>query len=310
MTNNVYTNAESLIGRTPLLRLKKTEALLGLSAPLYAKLEFRNPAGSVKDRVALSMICEAERAGLLCPDSVIIEPTSGNTGIGLCAIAAIRGYRAIIVMPESMSIERRRLMAAYGAEVVLSPADEGMAGAIRIADELAKKEKHAYIPAQFDNKANPYAHETTTGPEIYEDTEGAVDLFVAGIGTGGTITGVGRYLKGKKPSVRIIGAEPASSPLLTQGKAGKHGIQGIGANFVPSVLDRSVIDEILTVTDHDAVEMARTVARHEGILIGISSGAALSAAVVEAKKTENKGKTFVVLFPDSGERYLSTGLYD
>lgn len=306
----IFASAEQLIGATPLLELGRIMEKEALTARLLAKLESRNPGGSVKDRVARAMLDEAERKGLLAPGAVIIEPTSGNTGIGLCAVAAIRGYRCIIVMPENMSRERRLLMAAYGAEVVLSPAEKGMAGAIAMAEALAKEHPGSFIPGQFTNPANPAAHEATTGPEIWADTDGNVDIFVAGAGTGGTVTGTGRYLKQRNPKVTIIAAEPAGSPVLSGGKPGKHGIQGIGAGFLPEILDLSVIDEIITATDEEAYAAARMIARTEGILAGISSGAALHAAIVAAKRPENKGKTIVVLLPDSGERYLSTTLYD
>ena len=306
----IFASAEQLIGATPLLELGRIMEKEALTARLLAKLESRNPGGSVKDRVAKAMLDEAERKGLLAPGAVIIEPTSGNTGIGLCAVAAIRGYRCIIVMPENMSRERRLLMAAYGAEVVLSPAEKGMAGAIAIAEALAKQYPGSFIPGQFTNPANPAAHAATTGPEIWADTDGNVDIFVAGAGTGGTVTGTGRYLKQQNPEIKIIAAEPAGSPVLSGGKPGKHGIQGIGAGFLPEILDLSVIDEIITVTDEEAYAAARMIARTEGILAGISSGAALHAAIVAAKRPENKGKTIVVLLPDSGERYLSTTLYE
>ena len=307
---SVYRSVEQLIGHTPLVELGRVMKNEGLSARLLAKLEMRNPAGSVKDRVAKAMVDDAEEKGLLKPGAVIIEPTSGNTGIGLCAIAALRGYRCIIVMPASMSRERQLLMKAYGAEVVLSPAEKGMAGAIAMAEELARQYPDSFIPGQFVNPANPAAHEATTGPEIWADTDGNVDIFVAGIGTGGTITGVGRYLTEKNPDVKIIGMEPADSPLLTTGKAGPHGIQGIGANFVPEILDLSVIDEVVTVKDADAFAAARMIARSKANLVGSSSGAALHAAISLAKRPENAGKAIVVLLPDSGERYLSTTLYD
>ena len=305
----IYTSSEQLIGRTPLLEAVHIEEEEHLKARLLLKLEGFNPGGSAKDRVGLAMIEDAEKRGVLHPGSVIIEPTSGNTGIGLCVVAAARGYRAIIVMPDSMSMERRMLMKAYGAELVLTPGSEGMKGAIAKADELAREIPGSFIPGQFDNPANPQAHYDTTGPEIYADTDGAVDIFVAGVGTGGTITGVGRYLKERKPGVKIIAVEPASSPLLTKGVAGPHGIQGIGANFVPSVLDRSVIDEIIPVTDEDAMAAGRTLGRREGVLIGISSGACLHAALELARRAENAGKTIVALMPDAGDRYLSTKLY-
>ena len=306
----IFASAEQLIGGTPLVELTRIMEKEGLSARLLAKLEMRNPAGSVKDRVAKAMLDEAEAKGLLTPGAVIIEPTSGNTGIGLCSIAALRGYRCVIVMPASMSRERQVLMKAYGAEVVLSPAEEGMAGAIAMAEKLAKQHPGSFIPGQFVNPANPAAHEATTGPEIWEDTDGRVDIFVAGAGTGGTVTGTGRYLKRKNAAIQVIAAEPAGSPVLSGGKAGKHGIQGIGAGFVPEILDTGVIDEVMQVTDEEACDAARMIARTEGILAGISSGAALHAAITAAKRPENAGKTIVVLLPDSGERYLSTTLYD
>ena len=307
---SVYRSVEQLIGHTPLVELGRVMKNEGLSARLLAKLEMRNPAGSVKDRVAKAMLDDAEEKGLLKPGAVIIEPTSGNTGIGLCAIAALRGYRCIIVMPASMSRERQLLMKAYGAEVVLSPAEKGMAGAIAMAEELARQYPDSFIPGQFVNPANPAAHEATTGPEIWADTDGSIDIFVAGAGTGGTVTGCGRFLKQQNPDVQIIAAEPADSPVLSGGKAGKHGIQGIGAGFVPEILDMSVIDEVVTVKDADAFAAARMIARSEAILAGISSGAALHAAIALAKRPENAGKTIVVLLPDSGERYLSTSLYE
>lgn len=307
---SVYRSVEQLIGHTPLVELGRVMKNEGLSARLLAKLEMRNPAGSAKDRVAKAMLDDAEEKGLLKPGAVIIEPTSGNTGIGLCAIAALRGYRCIIVMPASMSRERQLLMKAYGAEVVLSPAEKGMAGAIAMAEELARQYPDSFIPGQFVNPANPAAHEATTGPEIWADTDGSIDIFVAGAGTGGTITGTGRYLKQQNSNIRIVVAEPADSPVLSGGKAGKHGIQGIGAGFVPEILDMSVIDEVVTVKDADAFAAARMIARSEAILTGISSGAALHAAIALAKRPENAGKTIVVLLPDSGERYLSTSLYE
>ena len=305
----VYTSSEQLIGHTPLLEAVHIEKEENLNARLLLKLEGFNPGGSAKDRVGLAMIEDAEKRGALHPGSVIIEPTSGNTGIGLCVVAAARGYRAIIVMPDSMSMERRLLMKAYGAELVLTPGSEGMKGAIAKAEQLAREIPDSFIPGQFDNPANPQAHYETTGPEIYGDTDGAVDIFVAGVGTGGTITGVGRYLKEKKPGVKIVAVEPASSPLLSGGVAGPHGIQGIGANFVPSVLDRSVLDEIIPVTDEDAMAAGRAMGRREGVLIGISSGACLHAALMLARRAENAGKTIVALMPDAGDRYLSTRLY-
>ena len=306
----IYASCEQCIGHTPLVELGRIMEAEGLNARLLAKLEMRNPAGSVKDRVAKAMLDDAEEKGLLKPGAVIIEPTSGNTGIGLCAIAALRGYRCVIVMPESMSRERQLLMKAYGAEVVLSPAEKGMAGAIAMAEELAKQHPGSFTPGQFVNPANPAAHEATTGPEIWADTDGSIDIFVAGAGTGGTVTGCGRFLKQQNPDIRIIAAEPAGSPVLSGGKAGKHGIQGIGAGFVPEILDMSVIDEVVTVKDADAFAAARMIARTEAILAGISSGAALHAAIAVAKRPENAGKTIVVLLPDSGERYLSTSLYE
>ena len=306
---NIYTSVDQLVGKTPLLELKNIEAAYGLNVRLLAKLECMNPAGSVKDRVALNMILDAEEKGLLQPGGLIIEPTSGNTGIGLCAIAASRGYRAMIVMPDSMSMERQLLMKAYGAQLVLTEGSRGMQGAIEKAEQLQKENPGSIIAGQFENPANPAAHVATTGPEIWEDTDGEVDIFVAGIGTGGTITGTGRYLKQQKESVRVIGMEPASSPLLTQGRAGPHGLQGIGANFVPAVLDRSVCDEILTVTEEQAYAAGRLLGAKEGVLAGISSGAALHAALEVAKRPENSGKTIVVLLPDTGERYLSTPMF-
>ena len=305
----IYTSVSQLIGRTPLLELARIERDEGLEARLLAKLEYFNPAGSVKDRVALEMIDDAERRGLLKPGSVIIEPTSGNTGIGLAAVAAARGYRTIIVMPETMSAERRQLMAAYGAELVLTDGSRGMAGAIAKADELAGEIPGSLIPGQFTNPANPAAHRASTGPEIWEDTEGKVDIFVAGVGTGGTITGVGQYLKGRNPAVRIVAVEPAASPVLGGGEAGAHQLQGIGAGFVPAVLDTAVYDEIIPVPDGDAFAAVRQVARSEGVLVGISSGAAVWAAMELARRPENRGKTIVALLPDSGSRYLSTPLF-
>ena len=304
---NIIPSAEALIGRTPLLALNRLGA--DLQAKIYAKLELFNPAGSAKDRVALAMVNDAEEKGLLVPGSVIIEPTSGNTGLGLAAIAAVRGYRCIIVMPDSMSMERQLLMGAYGAELVLTPGAEGMTGAIAKAEALAKEIPHSFIPGQFDNPANPASHYATTGPEIWADTDGNVDIFVAGIGTGGTITGTGRYLKERNPHVKIVGVEPASSPLLTQGHAGPHGLQGIGANFVPSILDTSLIDEIIPVTEADAYAAGRRMGTAEGILVGISSGAALHAALELAARPENAGKHIVVLLPDTGDRYLSTPMF-
>ncbi len=307
--SGVFSSAMELIGGTPLVELCRVEKKDGLSARILAKVECRNPAGSVKDRAALAMILDGERKGLLKPGSVIIEPTSGNTGIGLCSIAAIRGYRCIIVMPDSMSVERRRLMAAYGAELVLTPGAEGMSGAIARAEALAKEIPGSFIPGQFVNPANPEAHYRTTGPEIWADTHGKVDIFVAGIGTGGTVTGVGRYLKEKNPNVKIVGVEPEDSPVLTRGHGGKHGIQGIGAGFVPDTLDPGVLDEVLAAPLEGSLEAGRRLGREEGFLCGISSGAALWAALRLASREENKGKTIVVLLPDSGDRYLSTEMY-
>lgn len=305
----IFASAEQMIGRTPLLQAAHIEKEEGLKAQLLLKLEGCNPGGSAKDRVGLAMINDAEKRGLIGPGSVIIEPTSGNTGIGLAVVAAARGYRAIIVMPDSMSMERRLLMKAYGAELMLTPGSEGMMGAIAKAKELAAEISGSFIPGQFENPSNPAAHYAATGPEIWEDTDGEVDIFVAGVGTGGTITGVGRYLKEKKPTVKIVAVEPAASPLLSKGVAGPHGIQGIGANFVPDVLDRSVIDEIIPVSDADAMAAGRSMGRREGVLIGISSGACLHAAIELAKREENAGKTIVALMPDSGDRYLSTRMY-
>ena len=307
--SNIYTSADQLIGKTPLLELTHIEKELNLKARILAKLEYFTPAGSVKDRIAKKMIDDAEAAGQLKPGSVIIEPTSGNTGIGLASVAAARGYRIIIVMPETMSVERRQLMKAYGAELVLTEGAKGMKGAIAKADELAKEIPNSFVPGQFVNPSNPKAHIETTGPEIYEDTDGKVDYFVAGVGTGGTVTGVGQYLKRKVPSVKVVAVEPASSPVLSQGVAGAHKIQGIGAGFVPDVLDTKVYDEIIPVSNEDAFADGRLVGRKEGVLVGISSGAALHAAVELAKRPENEGKTIVVLFPDTGDRYLSTPLF-
>ncbi len=306
----IYTSVDQLIGKTPLLELTNIEKLLGLGVKLIAKLEYLNPAGSVKDRVAKAMIDEAEASGKLIEGSVIIEPTSGNTGIGLASVAAARGYRVIIVMPDTMSVERRRLMRAYGAELVLSDGRLGMSGAIKKAEELANELPGAFIAGQFVNPANPKAHYDTTGPEIFNDTDGDVDIFVAGIGTGGTVTGVGKYLKEKIPDVKIVGVEPASSAVLSGGKAGQHGLQGIGAGFVPEVLDTTVYDEIMTVTDDKSYNAARLLGTKEGILVGISSGAALHAAIELSKRPENDGKSIVVLLPDTGDRYLSTPLFE
>ena len=305
----IYKSADELIGRTPLLELTNIEKTLDLKAKVLAKLEYFNPAGSAKDRVAKAMIDEAEKSGELTPDSIIIEPTSGNTGIGLASVAASRGYRVIIVMPETMSVERRLIMKAYGAELVLSDGKKGMPGAIEKAEELAKEIPNSFIPGQFVNPANSKAHRETTGPEIYEDTDGNVDIFVAGVGTGGTITGVGEYLKSQNPKIKIIAVEPESSPFLSKGKAGAHKIQGIGAGFVPEVLNTSIYDEIITVSDEDAFEMGRMIGKKEGVLVGISSGAAAFAAVELAKLPENEGKNIVVLLPDTGDRYLSTEMY-
>ena len=307
---HIYTSADQLIGRTPLLELARLARAEGLEARLLAKLECFNPAGSVKDRVARAMIGDGEARGLLKPGGTIIEPTSGNTGIGLAAVAAARGYRVIIVMPDTMSVERRRLMVAYGAELVLTPGAQGMAGAIQRAEELAREIPGSFLPGQFANPANPAAHRASTGPEIWADTEGRVDVFVAGVGTGGTITGVGEYLKSQNPSLRVVAVEPASSPVLSQGRAGKHGIQGIGAGFVPQALNTAVYDEILPVEDGDAFDTARRLGRTEGVLAGISSGAALWAALRIAKRPESRGKTIVALLPDGGDRYLSTALFD
>lgn len=307
--SNIFTSADQLIGKTPLLELTNIEKELGLKAKIYAKLEYLNPAGSVKDRIAKAMINDAEKKGLLKKGDVIIEPTSGNTGIGLASVAAARGYRIIIVMPETMSVERRQLMKAYGAELVLTEGAQGMKGAIAKADELAKEIPNSFIPGQFVNAANPAVHKSTTGPEIYEDTDGGVDLFVAGVGTGGTITGVGEYLKTQKPEVKIVAVEPADSAVLSTGVAGAHKIQGIGAGFVPEVLNTKIYDEIIAVQNNDAFETGRLIGRKEGILVGISSGAAAWAAIELAKRPENEGKTIVVLLPDTGDRYLSTPLF-
>ena len=306
---NIYTSADQLIGKTPLLELTHIEKALGLKAKVLAKLEYLNPAGSVKDRVAKAMIDDAEEKGLLKPGSVIIEPTSGNTGIGLAAVAAARGYRIIIVMPDTMSVERRQLMKAYGAELVLSEGAKGMKGAIAKADELAAEIPDSFIPGQFVNPANPKAHFETTGPEIYADTDGEVDIFVAGVGTGGTITGVGEYLKSRKPEIKVVAVEPATSPVLSKGTAGAHKIQGIGAGFVPKVLDTGVYDEIIPVANEDAFAVGKQIGKAEGVLVGISSGAAAWAAIELAKRPENEGKTIVVLLPDTGDRYLSTPLF-
>lgn len=305
----VYTSADQLIGKTPLLELTHIEKKLGLNARILAKLEYFNPAGSVKDRIAKAMIDDAEEKGLLKPGSVIIEPTSGNTGIGLASVAAARGYRLVIVMPETMSVERRQIMKAYGAELVLTDGSKGMKGTIEKADELAKEIPNSFIPGQFVNPANPKAHFEHTGPEIFEDTDGEVDIFVAGVGTGGTVTGVGQYLKSRKPEVRVVAVEPASSAVLSTGVAGPHKIQGIGAGFVPKVLDTKVYDEIITVSNEDAFATGKLIGKSEGVLVGISSGAAVHAAVELAGRQENAGKTIVVLLPDTGDRYLSTPLF-
>ena len=306
---SIYTSADQLIGRTPLLELTHIEKEEGLEARILGKLEYFNPAGSVKDRIAKAMIDDAERKGLLKPGSVIIEPTSGNTGIGLASVAAARGYRIIIVMPETMSVERRQLMKAYGAELVLTDGSKGMKGAIARAGELAGEIPGSFIPGQFENPANPAVHRATTGPEIWEDTDGGVDIFVAGVGTGGTITGVGAYLKGQSPGIKVVAVEPAASPVLSRGVAGSHKIQGIGAGFVPDVLDTKIYDEIIAVENEDAFAAGRLIGRKEGVLVGISSGAAVWAAIQLAKRPENKGKTIVALLPDTGDRYLSTPLF-
>ena len=307
--SRIYTSADQLIGHTPLLELTRIEKKYGLNAKILAKVEYFNPAGSVKDRVAKMMIDDAEAAGILKPDSTIIEPTSGNTGIGLASIAAARGYRIIIVMPDTMSVERRQLMKAYGAELVLTPGAQGMKGAIAKADELAKEIPGSFIPSQFTNPSNPKAHLTTTGPEIWDDTDGNVDFFVAGVGTGGTVTGVGQFLKAKNPNVKVVAVEPASSPVLSQGHGGPHKIQGIGAGFVPEVLDTGIYDEIIPIENEAAFATGKEVGRTEGILVGISSGAALNAAIQVAQRQENAGKTIVVLLPDTGDRYLSSPMF-
>ena len=308
--SKIYTSADQLIGKTPLLEVKRIESALDLKARILVKLEYFNPAGSVKDRVAAAMLDDAEAAGKLKPDSVIIEPTSGNTGIGLASVAAARGYRIIIVMPDTMSVERRKLMKAYGAELVLSEGAQGMKGAIAKAEELAKEIPGSFIPGQFVNPSNPKAHYLTTGPEILEDTDGKVDYFVAGVGTGGTITGVGRYLKEHVPGVKVVAVEPQSSAFLSTGVAGPHKIQGIGAGFAPDVLDKGIYDEILPISNEDAFEYGRLMGHKEGVLVGISSGAALKAAIDVARRPENEGKTIVALLPDSGDRYLSTPLFE
>ena len=307
--SKIYTSADQLIGRTPLLELTHIEAAEGLQAKILGKLEYFNPAGSVKDRIAKAMIDDAEASGKLKPGSVIIEPTSGNTGIGLASVAAARGYRIIIVMPEKMSVERRQLMKAYGAELVLTDGAKGMKGAIAKADELAKEIPNSFVPGQFVNPANPDAHRRTTGPEIWEDTDGKVDIFVAGVGTGGTVTGVGEYLKSQNPAVKVVAVEPATSPVLSKGVAGAHKIQGIGAGFVPDVLNTKVYDEVIPVANEDAFAAGKLVGHREGVLVGISSGAAVWAAIELAKRPENKGKTIVALLPDTGDRYLSTPLF-
>ena len=307
--SNIYTSADQLIGNTPLLELTHIEQAENLQAKILAKLEYFNPAGSVKDRIAKAMIDDAEATGKLKPGSVIIEPTSGNTGIGLASVAAARGYRIIIVMPETMSVERRQIMKAYGAELVLTDGAKGMKGAIAKADELAKEIPDSFVPGQFVNPANPEAHRRTTGPEIWQDTDGKVDIFVAGVGTGGTVTGTGSYLKAQNPAVKVVAVEPASSPVLSKGTAGAHKIQGIGAGFVPDVLDTKVYDEIIPVTNEDAFATGKLVGHKEGVLVGISSGAAVWAAIELAKRPENKGKNIVVLLPDTGDRYLSTPLF-
>ena len=307
--SKIYTSADQLIGRTPLLELAHIEAAEGLQAKILGKLEYFNPAGSVKDRIAKAMIDDAEASGKLKPGSVIIEPTSGNTGIGLASVAAARGYRIIIVMPETMSVERRQLMKAYGAELVLTDGAKGMKGAIAKADELAKEIPNSFVPGQFVNPANPDAHKRTTGPEIWEETDGKVDIFVAGVGTGGTVTGVGEYLKSQNPAVKVVAVEPATSPVLSKGVAGAHKIQGIGAGFVPDVLNTKVYDEVIPVANEDAFAAGKLVGHREGVLVGISSGAAVWAAIELAKRPENKGKTIVALLPDTGDRYLSTPLF-
>ncbi len=307
--SKIYTSVDQLIGHTPLLELTHIEKKYKLNAKILAKLEYFNPAGSVKDRVAKAMIDDAEATGILTPDSVIIEPTSGNTGIGLAAVAAARGYRIIIVMPETMSMERRQLMKAYGAELILSDGSAGMSGAIKRAEELATEIPNSFIPSQFDNPSNPTAHKTTTGPEIYTDTDGQVDIFVAGVGTGGTLTGIGEYLKSQNPDVKVVAVEPATSAVLSTGNAGTHQIQGIGAGFVPTILNTEIYDEIIPVSNEDAFRLGKLIGKTEGFLVGISSGAALCAAIELAKRAENAGKNIVVLFPDTGDRYLSTPLF-
>ena len=307
--SKIYTSADELIGKTPLLELTHIEKELKLNAKILAKLEYFNPAGSVKDRVAKAMLDDAEAKGILTKNSVIIEPTSGNTGIGLASVAAARGYRIIIVMPETMSVERRQIMKAYGAELVLTEGSKGMKGAIEKADELAKEIPGGFVPSQFTNPANPEAHRKSTGPEIWEDTDGKVDIFVAGVGTGGTVTGIGEYLKSKNPAVKVVAVEPKSSPVLSEGKAGAHKIQGIGAGFVPEILNTKIYDEVIPVENDDAFEIGRLIGKKEGVLVGISSGAAAWAAIELAKRPENAGKNIVVLLPDTGDRYLSTQLF-
>jgi len=305
----IYSDITALVGKTPLLSLARFTHTLGLEAEIAAKLEYLNPAGSAKDRVALAMLADAEARGLIAPGAVIIEPTSGNTGIGLCAVAAARGYRVILTMPDTMSEERRALLRAYGAELVLTEGSLGMAGAIARAEAIAAETPGSFIPAQFDNPANPAAHRASTGPEIWADTEGKVDIFVAGVGTGGTLSGVGQYLKAQNPRVKIVAVEPAASPLISEGRAGAHGLQGIGANFIPANLDREIIDEVIPVTEEEAYAAGRLLARREGILCGITSGAALHAAAVLARRPENRGKLIVPLLPDTGDRYLSTPMW-
>ena len=306
----IYGDVSELIGKTPLMRAERYAKANGINADLLVKLECFNPAGSVKDRVALEMIEDAEKKGLLREGSVIIEPTSGNTGIGLACVAASRGYKTILTMPDTMSEERRKLLAAYGAELVLTDGAKGMSGAVEKAEEIAKNTENSFIPGQFENPANPAAHVKTTGVEIYEDTDGKIDIFVAGVGTGGTLSGVGKYLKKKNPDIKIVAVEPADSPLLSQGKAGPHGLQGIGANFVPDTLDKNIYDEIITVTTDEAYSASKALVKNEGILVGISSGAALHAATLLAKRAENEGKVIVALLPDTGDRYLSTGMFE
>ena len=306
---SIYNAITELIGKTPIMKLGRYASLKNLNAEIYAKLEYFNPAGSVKDRIALAMLNDAEEKGLLKKDSVIIEPTSGNTGIGLSAVAAARGYKIILTMPETMSVERRNLLKAYGAQLVLTDGSKGMKGAIEKANEIAEQTENSFIPSQFTNAANPAAHKASTGPEIWEDTEGQVDIFVAGVGTGGTVTGVGEYLKSKNPDIKVVAVEPEGSPVLSQGKAGPHKIQGIGAGFVPETLNTNIYDEVIAVSNEDAFEAGRLLARNEGLLVGISSGAAVYAATVLAERPENKGKKIVALLPDTGDRYLSTPMF-